>query len=163
MIENPKKLINEGLVSVLKTVIEKYMSRGPTARAKNGTGSLKLAPMHATIDGRELSNSHSRACRINANNTTATDTPASCNLCTRRNQLAAAESDTLKVTSYAQCGSACKWHPEHSIRVFKGIPRYKVTLYNIYDDPLLPLDFLPQFSLFWVCSECNCTCMTIFS
>jgi hypothetical protein len=78
MIESPKKLINEGLVSVLKTVIEKYMSRGPTARAKNGTGSLKLAPMHATIDGRELSNSHSRACRINANNTTATDTPASC-------------------------------------------------------------------------------------
>jgi hypothetical protein len=28
--------------------------------------------------------------------------------------------------------------------VFKGIPRYNITVYNIYDDPLLPPDFLPS-------------------
>jgi hypothetical protein len=177
MIEIPMKLINEGQVSVPKMVMEKYNSMGPIPSAKNVRGSLKLDSMQVTIDGRGSFNSQARACRINANKTTATDSPASCtneladqqthlqpandpadirnvgngefntrdnhhstedpkqilsckkllniihptcNPCTRRNRLAAADSDTLKLMSYAQCGSTCKRPPEHSNRIFKG-------------------------------------------
>lgn len=72
------KLLKEGRLSVPKTVMEKYTSRGPKAKAKNGRGSLRLASMHVKIEGTGLSNSQARACRSNANNTTATESPAIC-------------------------------------------------------------------------------------
>lgn len=46
------KLINEGLVFVQKIVIKKYNNRGPITKERTRIGSLELASMQVTIDGR---------------------------------------------------------------------------------------------------------------
>jgi hypothetical protein len=46
------KLINEGRVFVPKIVIKKYNSRGPIAKERIRIGSLELASMQVTIDGK---------------------------------------------------------------------------------------------------------------